>query len=198
MEQNVNFDIDRSREMTEYYYFKNGFSHEEIDTINTMAEEVDPTIGTIASNATGKSLEETRKSIIRWLPQTEEWHWVYERLMEMIVEANKELWGFNLYSIPDSIQYTTYPANGGHYDWHMDIGPNELSVRKVSLTIQMSDEEEYVGGDLQFMRGKKEENTPRGKGCVVIFPSYILHRVTPIESGTRKSMVLWVGGEHYK
>jgi PKHD-type hydroxylase len=118
--------------------------------------------------------------------------------MEMFVEANKELWGFNLYSIPDSIQYTTYPANGGHYDWHMDIGPNELSVRKVSLTIQMSDEEEYVGGDLQFMRGKKEENTPRGKGCVVIFPSYILHRVTPIESGTRKSMVLWVGGEHYK
>lgn len=184
--------------MTEYYYFKNGFSHEEIDRINKMAEEVDPTIGTIASNATGKSLEETRKSIIRWLPQTEEWHWVYKRLMEMIVEANEELWGFNLYTIPDAIQYTTYPANGGHYDWHMDIGPNELSVRKVSLTIQMSDDDEYVGGDLQFMRGKKEENAPRGKGCVVIFPSYILHRVTPIESGTRKSMVLWVGGEHYK
>ena len=80
----------------------------------------------------------------------------------------------------------------------MDIGPNELSVRKVSLTIQMSEDDEYTGGELQLLKGANPENLPRGKGCVVIFPSYLLHRVTPVETGTRKSMVLWVGGEHYR
>lgn len=198
MERNIGFDIDRSREMTEFYYFKNGFTAEEIDVINIMAERVEPVVAGIASGADGSALEQTRKSIVRWLPQTEEFEWVYERLMAMINEANQTLWGFDLYSIPDSIQHTIYPANGGHYDWHMDIGPNELSVRKVSLTIQMSDDDEYKGGELQLLRGSNPENAPRGKGCVVIFPSYLLHRVTPVETGTRKSMVLWVGGEHYR
>lgn len=198
MERNIGFDIDRSREMTEYYYFKNGFTAEEIDVINIMAERVEPVVAGIASGVDGSALEQTRKSIVRWLPQTEEFEWVYERLMAMINEANQTLWGFDLYSIPDSIQHTIYPANGGHYDWHMDIGPNELSVRKVSLTIQMSDDDEYKGGELQLLRGSNPENAPRGKGCVVIFPSYLLHRVTPVETGTRKSMVLWVGGEHYR
>lgn len=184
--------------MTEFYYFKNGFTAEEIDVINIMAERVEPVVAGIASGADGSALEQTRKSIVRWLPQTEEFEWVYERLMAMINEANQTLWGFDLYSIPDSIQHTIYPANGGHYDWHMDIGPNELSVRKVSLTIQMSDDDEYKGGELQLLRGSNPENAPRGKGCVVIFPSYLLHRVTPVETGTRKSMVLWVGGEHYR
>jgi PKHD-type hydroxylase len=198
MEKNICFNINRSREMTEYYFFKNGFSREEIDSINEMAEQVAPSIAGIASGAEGSALEQTRKSIVRWLPQSEEWGWVYERLMEMITEANDALWGFDLYSIPDSIQHTIYPANGGHYNWHMDIGPNELSVRKVSLTIQMSEDDEYTGGELQLLKGANPENAPRGKGCVVIFPSYLLHRVTPVETGTRKSMVLWVGGEHYR
>jgi len=198
MEKNICFNIDRSRDMTEYYYFKNGFSHEEIDQINEMAEKVAPTIAGIASGAEGSALEQTRKSIVRWLPQSEKWEWVYERLMGMINEANDALWGFDLYSIPDAIQHTIYPANGGHYDWHMDIGPNELSVRKVSLTIQMSEDNEYTGGELQLLKGANPVNAPRGKGCVFIFPSYLLHRVSPVEKGTRKSMVLWVGGGHYR
>lgn len=198
MEHNINFDIDRSRDMTSYYYFQQGFTPEEIDKINLMAERIDPIVAGIASGAEGETLSQTRKSLIRWLPQDEDWKWVYERLMGLITEANNELWGFDLYTIPDAIQHTIYPANGGHYEWHMDIGPDELSVRKVSLTIQMSEDDEYTGGELQFLKGHNPENAPRGKGCVVIFPSYLLHRVTPVETGTRKSMVLWVGGEHYR
>jgi PKHD-type hydroxylase len=80
----------------------------------------------------------------------------------------------------------------------MDIGPNELSVRKVSLTIQLSDSDDYEGGELQLLRGRMQENMPKGKGCVVVFPSYLLHRVSPVTKGKRISMVLWVGGGHYK
>jgi PKHD-type hydroxylase len=74
-----------------------------------------------------------------------------------------------------------------------------LSLRKVSITVQLSDPSEYEGGDLDIWQGGKEYITaPRGKGTVVIFPSYMMHRVSPVTVGTRRSFVLWLGGEHYR
>jgi PKHD-type hydroxylase len=80
----------------------------------------------------------------------------------------------------------------------MDIGPGNINHRKISITIQLSDPDEYVGGDLELWTGQGQVNAPRSQGCAVLFPSFMLHRVTPVESGTRKSLVLWVGGGAYK
>ena len=100
------------------------------------------------------------------------------------------------------IQYTEYDAAElGHYDWHQDIGPGQASARKVSLTVQLSGANEYEGGELQIWNGgdlADAESTPRGAGNVVIFPSYMPHRVSPVTRGIRRSFVLWVGGGHYK
>jgi PKHD-type hydroxylase len=74
-----------------------------------------------------------------------------------------------------------------------------MSHRKISITIQMSESDEYAGGDLELWTGGKESiKAPRGKGVAVLFPSYILHRVSPVTDGIRKSLVLWVGGSHYR
>ena len=77
-----------------------------------------------------------------------------------------------------------------------------MCLRKVSLTVQLSDPSEYEGGDLEISKGGLSEDSGykmhRGKGTVVIFPSYMMHRVTPVTRGTRRSFVLWVGGSHYK
>jgi PKHD-type hydroxylase len=82
----------------------------------------------------------------------------------------------------------------------MDIGSQGfMPFRKLSVTVQLSDPDEYDGGDLQFWTGGQYPiSGPRGKGNVVIFPSFLLHRVTPVTTGTRKSFVLWLGGGHYK
>jgi len=103
-------------------------------------------------------------------------------------------------SAPEFIQYTEYYASeGGHYDWHQDIGPGMGSLRKVSITVQLSDTNEYEGGDLEIWQGGQSIlQAPRGAGNVVIFPSYMMHRVKRVEKGTRRSFVLWVGGQHYK
>lgn len=66
------------------------------------------------------------------------------------------------------------------------------------MTIQLSDTDAYEGGDLQFMINNKIENTPREKGTIIIFPSFIMHRVTPITKGTRHSIVGWVSGPPYR
>ena len=118
------------------------------------------------------------------------------------MEANDALWHFDLHCLTDDIQYTEYYADkGGHYGWHQDMGPGDMSKRKISLTVQLSDPSEYEGGDLEYFRGgdpEKADKAPRGKGVVFIFPSYMMHRVTKVTKGTRRSFVLWVGGEHYK
>ena len=80
----------------------------------------------------------------------------------------------------------------------MDCGANMQRQRKVSLTVQLTDGDDYEGGDLQLWRGNTRLNAPRGKGTVVIFPSYMMHRVTEVTKGTRESLVLWVGGDHYR
>ena len=189
----------------QYYWFKNGLSHEEVDRVIKMASELPESerATTIGSEDGGS----TRSSMVKWIPQNHDWEWLYEKMMNMSVEANNALWKFDLKTALEAIQYTEYYASeNGHYDWHQDIGPGELpSKRKVSITIQLSESEEYEGGELMLCTGSNGngvlDNTnicPRGKGVGVLFPSYMMHRVSPVTKGTRKSLVLWVGGEHYR
>ena len=98
----------------------------------------------------------------------------------------------------DAIQHTIYKEGGGHYDWHMDAGHGMQRHRKGSLTVQLTDPDDYEGGKLQLWRGQNPLDAPRGKGTVVIFPSYMMHRVSEVTKGTRESLVLWVGGDHYR
>jgi PKHD-type hydroxylase len=120
--------------------------------------------------------------------------------MDYIVQANDTLWQFELVSAPELIQFTEYHAEDeGHYTWHQDIGPDSASLRKISVTVQLSDPEDYEGGDLQLWQGGNSVQTAeRGAGVVFIFPSYMMHRVSKVTKGVRRSFVLWVGGEHYK
>jgi len=120
--------------------------------------------------------------------------------MNMAVDANDNLWDFDLISADEKIQYTEYLAEDeGHYTWHQDIGPGMASQRKVSITVQLSESDEYEGGDLELWRGGNNVVTAeRGAGVTVLFPSYLMHRVTKVTKGKRRSFVLWVGGQHYK
>jgi PKHD-type hydroxylase len=188
-------------DLQNYYFFSKGFSDDELAKIYRDVASLP-----FREAATGESNENTDKSIrsssIKWIPQSQEWAWLYDRMLDMAMEANNALWKFDLHSSLDNIQYTEYyDVEGGHYGWHQDIGPGHLSTRKVSITVQLSDDDEYEGGDLEYWRGGTLDNiekAPRGKGVVFIFPSFMMHRVAPITKGTRRSFVLWVGGSHYK
>tara|TARA_R110000822_G_scaffold59468_7_gene148419 strand:- start:307 stop:903 length:597 start_codon:yes stop_codon:yes gene_type:complete len=183
---------------TAFYTEEGLFNEMEIEWILNNHKDVPYKIATLASD---RHVEDViRTSQIKWLPYDiyPQFEWIYNRLQTSIVSANLKLWNFDLISMPEPIQYTEYYGGSGHYDWHIDIGNQELSNRKVSITVQLSDPSEYEGGDLQFLGGPQTENASRGLGTVVIFPSYLLHRVTPVQSGTRKSLVLWVGGGSYR
>ena len=191
------FNTDQTIDQTQYYWFENGFSKEEIEQIIKKSAQYTSKDGTIIGNQ--EEVESAvRKSKIKWLPNNPEWTWVYDKLAAMAVEANNTLWKFDLHTIIDDIQFTEYEAGGGHYDWHVDIGPSTISHRKISMVVQLADPDDYEGGDLELQPGNYSFAVPRKQGAVVLFPSFMLHRVTPVTSGLRRSLVLWVGGGHYK
>lgn len=185
----------------QYYWFESGLTKEELIKFNNLIlnlEYQDATI--IGESVSGEKSLDVRSSKIKWIPHSDDWNWLYNKFQDMIAEANDELWNFNIYDIVEEIQYTEYHASDmGHYDWHQDIGPGDASLRKISLTVQLTDSNLYEGGDLEIWQGGEvRDKTPRGSGIVIIFPSYMMHRVTPVTKGVRRSLVLWVGGEHYK
>jgi PKHD-type hydroxylase len=192
----------KTNDPQQFYWFKDGLTSEELAKFSNLITDLEYQEATILgeSGSDGQTQKQVRSSKIKWIPHDKSWDWLYHRFQEMIVEANHELWGFELNDIIEEIQYTEYHASDkGHYDWHQDIGPGNASLRKISLTVQLTDSEEYSGGDLEIWQGgSNTDSTPRGSGIVIIFPSYMMHRVSPMTSGIRKSLVLWVGGEHYK
>jgi PKHD-type hydroxylase len=183
-----------------YYWYKEGFSREELNKIYDGVARLPFNDATVFGSDNPEIIKKIRSSSVKWIPKNDEWMWLYEKLMDMAATANNEVWKFNLISANELIQYTEYyDTQEGHYDWHQDIGPGIGTQRKVSITVQLSEANEYEGGDLEMWSGGDNVAVAeRGAGVVFIFPSYMMHRVTKVTKGTRRSFVLWVGGDHYR
>jgi PKHD-type hydroxylase len=95
----------------------------------------------------------------------------------------------------EPLQIAEYES-GGHYDWHVDIGADITSGRKISASVQLSDGNGYEGGELEFLNVDSMD-FPRSLGSVIIFPSYLPHRVKPVTRGIRRSLVVWVHGNPF-
>lgn len=135
---------------------------------------------------------QNRKSKIKWVDKTRENLWIYKRLYEFVRHINEEFFKLELSEISEDIQYTEYTADDeGFYDWHTDCSPGRFSRRKLSLSVQLTDPSTYKGCELTF-----DENfqAPKNMGSCTVFPSYKLHKVSPITEGTRQALVLWIDG----
>jgi PKHD-type hydroxylase len=142
--------------------------------------------------------DETRITRVAWLERNEETAALYERIIQVVRRLNSEVFQFDITGM-ENIQYTVYHGTeGGHYHWHIDHGPHNLKPRKISLSIQLTDPSQYQGCDLQFQVSKSIGVAPKTRGAVIAFPSFFLHRVTPILSGTRKALVVWATGPEFR
>ena len=102
------------------------------------------------------------------------------------------------------IQHTEYQVDEHYNSWHTDThlhADSNASQRKLSISIQLSDPNDYEGGDLEFCDGNLScipREKLRGKGTVIIFPSFVTHRVTPVTKGVRHSLVSWCEGSAWR
>jgi PKHD-type hydroxylase len=142
------------------------------------------------------SRDDLRKSQVMWIRPGEN-DWIYEKLAQACIQTNASKYKFEILGFQTELQLANYEGNG-FFEWHMDFGAGDISNRKLSITVQLSDPSEYEGGELQFMINQNIITAPKEKGTAIIFPSFALHRVTPVTKGSRKSIVGWIAGPPYK
>ena len=206
-----------------YYYFQSAltprFCDELIKYGISQQEQLALTGGQTEKVNKGKPLDDKdiidlkkkRDSNIVWLND----RWIYKEIQPFIHQANKLAgWNFD-WSFSESCQFTKYKLNQ-FYDWHADAWESVYDnpsnpdthgkIRKLSVTCSLSAPEDYEGGELEFdFRNtdpdkqsvrKCAEIKPRGS--IVVFPSFVWHRVKPVTKGTRYSLVIWNLGYPYK
>lgn len=192
---NYSFGLPLKHNYADFIYYQGLFLPHEIDNILRFWKEEDIIKATISGEDTYN--EELRKSSVMFIENIPKNDWIYSKLAGLAMVTNNERYWFDLLGFHQELQLTRY-SEGDFFDWHLDFGAGEISARKLSMTIQLSDADSYEGGDLQFMINNKIVNASREKGTIIIFPSFIMHRVTPITKGTRQSIVGWVSGPPFR
>lgn len=141
-----------------------------------------------------------RNSELVWVDEVAGLEWVMERLIDLVRGANKDHFEFDLQEFAESPQVANYKASvGGHFSWHSDIGSSPTAARrKLTLVLQLTDGETYEGGNLEIMPGANIITADRTQGHVAVFPSFALHQVTSVTSGTRYSMTVWAHGPPFR
>jgi len=137
--------------------------------------------------------EETGESVPKDLED------VYNELSTLSRTINDQLWKYSVEGW-ESFQYAEYRSEeSGHYGWHVDSLPrsNGSNSRKLTFVVGLSHKHEYEGGELQIMYSTEPCKFKLGKGDFIIFPAFLLHRVTPVTKGVRKTLVGWGRGPNF-
>ena len=142
---------------------------------------------------------DTKKRItsISWIP-FKDMPDMYRDIEATMLKANNNHFGFDGLKLTEPAQFTHYHT-GGFYDWHMDndiAGKHEPPIRKISMTLLLSDPSTFEGGELEFMSKGKSAKLKQGQA--IFFASWLQHRVKPVTRGERKSLVMWFGGPPFK
>jgi PKHD-type hydroxylase len=136
-----------------------------------------------------------RECDMAWLQINAESQWLYDRIVNFTTKLNASTYQFKIDQRDQEIQLTRY-MQGDFIDWHPDCGENGAATRKLAVSIQLSDDAEYDGGDLDFFCSTLNANA-RGQGSIIIFPAFLMHRVSHITRGIRWSLVTWLHGPRF-
>ncbi len=171
------------------------FTDAELDAIEQYCDSLLLNQGTLG-HGVRSHYEKLRVTDVATLKPEPPVRWFYERMAAVVQAVNKN-YRFDLTGFQEAIQFMVYrDSEGGHFGWHLDVGPPV--PRKLSLTLQLTDPARYEGGDLQFFTGDMVRMAPKERGIVIGFPSYMVHQVTPVTAGIRKSIVAWVTGPQFR
>tara|TARA_R110000782_G_scaffold141576_1_gene234316 strand:+ start:696 stop:1229 length:534 start_codon:yes stop_codon:yes gene_type:complete len=159
---------------------------------DTIVDDIIKIAGkTMEASTFNNSKEDIRKSRVAWIKDKR----ILNLLYDYVDMSNRNVFKVHIYKKAD-IQFTEYLATeGGHYNWHHDIdwNRNDGLDRKLSVTVQLSSPAEYEGGDFSFNECESPTQS-KEKGTVLIFPSYLQHKINPVTKGIRRSLVAWFEG----
>lgn len=199
----------------------NFLSDEEICKILKHVEKINPDEAVIGQNIQKKNkkpftpdyhiknmdvgnVPRLRKTIIKWIELNLDTNWLYRKIILEINKQNQENFNYILRFV-ENLQFSEYNENQqGFYSEHYDCGDkktiqNYIDIRKLSFSIQLDSPDDYEGGDLiLYPKNYEKIIVPKEKGTIIFFESDILHEVTPVKKGIRRSLVSWVQGPNLR
>jgi PKHD-type hydroxylase len=184
----------------EFVYWEDFLTKEDIDTILALPHWHDTGEALIGGDGVAEINNDIRTTDIVWWVPCEKTKHIWEKIIAVVGEVNNQFFHFDLTGCYEAAQLGIYKAKDkGHYDWHIDAGLKQSVPRKLSMTLLLSDPDDFKGGNLEL---KTKNDTPitveQKQGRAFFFPSYTLHRVTPVTKGIRRSLVMWIGGPPFK
>lgn len=200
----------RAFAMPPYVWWDGAFNPEEMDQLvayftDNHTEKLQR--GITFGDSDPEKVKDIRDSKVTFVHRDEPNSWIFNRMNQTIMEINQRFYGFDIYGY-DTFQYTVYEGESqGKYDWHMDtaMGPLDpsarLIMRKITFVMLLSDDGDFTGGEFELNTGMARGETMKietKKGRIIAFPSFMLHRVKPVLSGTRKSLVTWAEGPKFR
>ena len=176
------------------------FSPQQCQMIVDAGHQQKPEKALVGRGDKGQHDTKKRVTTISWIP--------FNKLPEMYKQIENQLsivnlnhFGFDGVRLTEPAQFTEYPK-GGFYDWHMDLNAfgqeGQNPIRKISMTLLLSDPKDFTGGDLMFSEMGDNKPLPLKQGQAIFFASFLRHKVAPVKKGIRRSMVMWFGGPPLK
>ena len=180
------------------------FTEEELDNITEYCDNFQITKARIGNLSGEDTPEDKRKSNVAFIVRDNENDWFFSKIESAANKINSKFYGFDIYKL-NSLQYTLYDEVGSHYDWHWDMfvgntldNINDGPQRKLSAVMQLSHPDDYEGGDLEINNCGNHNVIEKKRGLVTFFPSFVVHKVNPVESGVRKTLIAWFTGPDWR
>ena len=182
-------------------YWENFLSDQDINYILSRPEWFSISDAQVGNGVEGVVDKEKRITTVSWMGCDHKNYEIWQKITDAIWSVNRQFFQFELTGCYEPAQLGSYSdKDSGHYDWHIDSGLETVTVpRKLSMALLLSDPSEFEGGELQIMsESDKVMSVEQKRGRAWFFPSWTLHRVTPVTKGLRRSLVIWAGGPAFK
>ena len=183
--------------MYKYWHFEKAVPEDICDKIIEFGKSLEIAEGFIGDQKLDDSI---RNSDVSWITEP----WIKSIINHYTRVANQNAWNFDLYNDSEISQFTIYKQNN-HYSWHVDSDIYVETPRKLSCVLMLSDPSDYSGGDFLLLKDIVEDNTGsfrveeiKQKGSIIVFPSTLYHKVEPVTSGERLTLVSWTHGPNFK
>lgn len=151
-----------------------------------------------SATMTGPQAAAAREGSVAFLPQSTGSAAIHQLIRNHVPKINADHFGFDLTGFGEHLQYARHVSGKGHYGWRVDSRPGVTRLRKLSIIVQLTDEAAYDGGDVEFQGPGAITRLPRKQGTFAIFSPFLLHRVTAVTRGERRSLVAWITGPPFR
>jgi PKHD-type hydroxylase len=175
------------------------FNPQECEAVRRLSDKLYPIKSTVGDGDDNKYDPSVRAVDTYNIEYSDETAWIFKKIAAAVGKANAEYYKYDLYGITHALQLLHYKdVEHGHYDWHVDCGNGNSATRKISVSVPLTPSNKYQGGDLLINNNGNIINTVKEQGCVHMFPSFLLHQVTPVTAGERWVIVIWINGPRFK